>query len=148
MAYLHHRWAIDTGAKYIGGMYDNIASKGESRAAHGDRSGGAAARGARLDDETFSSLTALAIPEKLLAMLGSMDGGELEEFQSSAGYAFDQLSAARTLSAMVVEQILDAERAARLVAFADRQPNALTLPDVLETIIKATWDAPDAATPP
>jgi hypothetical protein len=48
---------------------------------------------------------------------------------------------------MVVEQVLDAERSARLVAFADRQPNALTLPDVLETIIRATWDAPDAATP-
>jgi hypothetical protein len=30
MAYLHHRWAIDTGAKYIGGMYDNLASKGEN----------------------------------------------------------------------------------------------------------------------
>jgi hypothetical protein len=88
----------------------------------------------------------LAIPEALLAQLGSTGGGEIEEFRSAAGYAFDQLSAARTLSAMVVEQILDAERAARLVAFADRQANALTLPEVLETIIKTTWDAPDAAT--
>ena len=147
MAYLHHRWAIDTGAKYIGGMYDNIASKGESVppteivpvALQRD-----------VLDLMMSVLepAALAIPEHLLAMLGSTDGGELEEFRSAAGYAFDQLSAARTLSAMVVEQILDAERAARLVAFADRQPNALTLPEVLETIIKATWDAPDAATPP
>ena len=85
---------------------------------------------------------ALAIPEPLLAQLGSTGGGEIEEFRSAAGYAFDQLSAARTLSAMVVEQILDAERAARLIAFADRQANALTLPEVLETIIKATWEAP------
>ena len=39
------------------------------------------------------------------------------------------------------EQLLDAERApARLMAFADRQANALTLPELLETIIKATWD--------
>jgi hypothetical protein len=75
-----------------------------------------------------------------------MDGSDLEEFKSSAGYAFDQLSAARTLSAMVAEQILDAERAARLVSFADRQPTALTLPEVLVTIIKATWDAPEAGT--
>jgi hypothetical protein len=89
----------------------------------------------------------LAIPEKLLAMLGSMDGSDLEEFKSSAGYAFDQLSAARTLAAMVAEQILEAERAARLIAFADRQANALTLPEVLETIIKATWDAPEATAP-
>jgi len=32
MAYLHHRWAIDSGVKHIGGMYDNIAVKGEARA--------------------------------------------------------------------------------------------------------------------
>jgi len=146
MAYLHHRWAIDTGAKYIGGMYDNIASKGESVPP-------TEIVPVALQREVLGLMMdvlkpeALAIPEKLLAMLGSMDGSDLEEFRSSAGYAFDQLSAARTLSAMVTEQILDAERAARLVAFGDRQPNALTLPEVLETIIKATWDAPDAGTP-
>jgi hypothetical protein len=94
---------------------------------------------------------ALAIPEKLLVQLGSSPGGggaDLEEFRSAAGYAFDQLSAARTLAAMVVEQILEPERAARLIAFADRQANALTLTEVLEAVIKATWDAPDASTQP
>jgi hypothetical protein len=146
MTYLHHRWAIDTGARYIGGMYDNIASKGESVPP-------TEIVPAALQREVFGLMMsalepgALAIPEPLVAMLGSIGGGDLEEFRSAAGYAFDQLSAARTLAAMVVEQILDAERAARLVAFADRQPNALTLPEVLETIIKTTWDAPDAPTP-
>jgi hypothetical protein len=144
MTYLHHRWAIDTGAKYIGGMYDNIASKGENVPP-------TEIVPATLQREVLGLMMsvlepgALAIPEPLLAMLGSL-GGDLEEFRSAAGYAFDQLSAARTLAAMVVEQLLDAERAARLVSFADRQPNALTLPELLETIIKATWDAPDAAT--
>jgi len=51
-----------------------------------------------------------------------------------------------TLAAMVVEQLLEPERSARLVAVADRQANALTLPEVLETVITATWDAPDAPT--
>jgi hypothetical protein len=146
MTYLHHRWAIDTGAKYIGGMYDNIASKGESVPP-------TEIVPAALQREVFGLMmsvldpAALTIPETLLAMLGSSVGNVPEEFRSAAGYAFDQLSAARTVSAMVLEQILEAERAARLVAFADRQSNALTLPEVLETIIKATWDAPDAATP-
>ena len=144
MTYLHHRWAIDTGAKYIGGMYDNIATKGENVPP-------TEIVPVALQREILGLMmsvidpAALAIPETLLAQLGS--GGDIEEFRSAAGYAFDHLSAARTVSAMVVEQILDAERAARLVAFADRQPNALTLPEVLETIIKTTWDAPDAATP-
>ncbi len=30
MVYLHHRWAIDSGVRYIGGMYQNFAVKGES----------------------------------------------------------------------------------------------------------------------
>ena len=30
MTYLHHRWSIDSGVRYIGGMYTNFALKGES----------------------------------------------------------------------------------------------------------------------
>ncbi len=44
------------------------------------------------------------------------------------GYAFSHLAAARTLSDMIVGQILQPETANRLIAFADRQENALTLP--------------------
>ncbi len=62
------------------------------------------------------------------------------------GAAFDHLAAARTLSAMVLEQLLEPERSARLIAFADRQPNALTFPQVLRAVLDATWNAPtDAA---
>jgi hypothetical protein len=45
------------------------------------------------------------------------------------------------LSAMVLEQLLDPERAARLVAFADRDPQAPTLTEVLEAVRKATFEA-------
>jgi len=30
MVYLHHRWAIDSGVRYVGGMYHNFVVKGES----------------------------------------------------------------------------------------------------------------------
>jgi hypothetical protein len=43
---------------------------------------------------------------------------------------------------MVLEQLLEPERAARLVAFADRQANPLTLPEVLKAVVTATWGAP------
>jgi hypothetical protein len=56
-------------------------------------------------------------------------------------YAFDHLRAARILSAMVLEPLLTPARAARLVAFADRQPNGLSLPDVVEAVLGATWRA-------
>src|SRR6185436_14798983 len=84
----------------------------------------------------------LAIPERLLAELApSPDGRDIEEFNFSTGEAFDHLSAARTLSALVLEQLLEPARAARLVTFADRQANGLTLPGVMDAVIRATWES-------
>jgi hypothetical protein len=42
---------------------------------------------------------------------------------------------------MVLGDLLQPDRAARLVAFADRQANALTLPEVLGKVVEATWGA-------
>jgi hypothetical protein len=147
MTYLHNRWAIDTGVRYVGGMYDNIALKGEGVAP-------TEIVPAALQREVLGQLMAsvqpenLAIPERLLASLApSADGREPEDFNMPTGPAFDQLAAARTLSAMVLEQLLEPERSARLVAFADRQPNALTLPEVLRAVLDATWNAAADPTP-
>ena len=140
MAYLHHRWAIDTGVRYLGGEYDNIAVKGETIPA-------TQIVPAALQREVLALLMdavqpqQLAFPERLLAQLGSHPyDTDIEEFKSATGDTFDHLAAARTLAAMVFEQILEPERAARLVAFADRDPHAPTLSDVLDTITKATWN--------
>jgi hypothetical protein len=145
MTYLHNRWALDTGVRYIGGMYDTRAVTGESVPP-------TEIVPAALQREVLGQLMAaiqpenLAIPERLLASLApSAEGREPEDFNMPTGAAFDQLAAARTVSAMVLEQLLDPERSARLVAFADRQPDALTLPEVLTAVLDATWHAtPDA----
>jgi len=42
---------------------------------------------------------------------------------------------------MVLEPLLTPARTARLVAFADRQPPALSLPDVIDAVLAATWRA-------
>jgi hypothetical protein len=139
MTYLHHRWAIDTGVRYIGGLYDNLAVKGETIAP-------TEIVPAALQREVLALLLEslqpanLAIPERLLAQLAQSPGGrDLEELNLATGEAFDHLSAARTLAALVLEQLLDAQRAARLITFADRQANALTLPEVLAAVNKAVW---------
>jgi hypothetical protein len=141
MTYLHHRWAIDTGVRYIGGMYDNIALKGESVAP-------TEIVPVALQRDVLSLLiemiqpSNLALPERLLVELApSPDGRDIEELNVSTGEAFDHLSAARTLSALVLEQLLEPARAARLVTFADRQSAALTLPDVLNAVTVATWES-------
>ena len=46
---------------------------------------------------------------------------------------------------MVLADLLEPARAARLVAFADRQAEALTLPEVLQSVLRATWSAPRPA---
>jgi hypothetical protein len=102
----------------------------------------------------------LVIPESLLVLLttdpSGRGGGEfggarsstaIEEFNVSTGYAFDHLSAARTLADMVIGQLLDPEKANRLISFADRQDNALTLPETINKVLDATWNAPRDATP-
>jgi Met-zincin len=128
--------------RYIGGMYDNLALKGETIAP-------TEIVAADLQRRILAQLVEaiqpanLAIPEPLLVNLAPpAEGRDPEDFNMPTGAAFDHLAAARTLSAMVLEQLLEPERAARLVAFADRQANPLTLPEVLKAVVTATWGAP------
>ena len=139
MAYLHHRWAIESSVKYVGGMYHNIVVKGESLPP-------TEIVPAALQREVLGLLMDaiepgnLALPESLLELLTPYPGSNLEDL--STDYAFDQLRAARILSSLVVEPLLEPARAARLVAFADRQPGTVTLPEVVDTLLKHTWQAP------
>ncbi len=142
MTYLHHRWAIESGIGYVGGMYHNIPVKGESLAP-------TEIVPVALQREVLGLLMEaiepanLAMPEALLAALTPGPGSNMEDM--AGGYAFDHLRAARILAAMVLEPLLEPARAARLVAFADRQAGALSLPQVIDAVLSRTWRAaPDA----
>ncbi len=142
MTYLHHRWAIESGMRYVGGMFHEYAVKGD---AVPPTTIVPPATQREVLGLLLSVLepAALELPEALLAQLPPHPHANLEDL--SADYAFDHLRAARILSAMVLSDLLEPARAARLVAFADRQPNALTLPEVLNAVLGATWNA---AAPP
>jgi hypothetical protein len=146
MVYLHHRWGIDSGVKYIGGMYQNIVVKGETLPPTEIVPGAKQREILGLLVDTLDPAS-LAIPEKLLADLAVPEEGirslrsgpDVDNMAMSTGYAFDQLSAARTVAGMVLDQLFDPERANRLISFADRQQNALTLPEVIDTVEKKVW---------
>jgi hypothetical protein len=158
MTYLHHRWSIDSAVRYIGGMYTNFAVKGEALPPT-EIVPAAKQReilGLLLDDVDPASL---AIPEPLLASLtvaidrgvtgggrggGGTRGADQENMESSTGYAFDHLAAARTIAGLVFDQLFEPETAARLIGFADRQPNALTLPETIDACAKKVFGAPAA----
>ncbi len=140
MVYLHHRWGIESGLKHLGGMYHNYVVKGDdlipTEIVPPD-----------LQRDILSLLMEaiqpvnLALPERLLVNLTPNPyRGENKE-DLSGDYAFDHLRAARILAAMVIEEMLEPARAARLIAFADRQANALTLPETLDAILEHTWRA-------
>jgi len=149
MVYLHHRWAIDAATRYIGGMYHNFAVKGDSIP---PTEIVPAAKQRELLGLLLDTLDPanLAIPERILSSLTvSSDapqrragGPDLENFEMPTGYAFDQLSAARTIAGLVMDQIFEPEKAARMVSFADRQQGALTLPEMIDAVSKKVWDAP------
>jgi hypothetical protein len=139
MTYLHHRWAIEAGVGYVGGMFHNILLKGDSLPAT-EIVPAAVQRdvlGLLMDAIEPSNLT---MPDPLLAHLTPHPGDNLEDM--AGDYAFDHLRAARILSALVLEPLLAPDRAARLVAFADRQPGVPGLPDVLQAVLAKTWKAP------
>jgi hypothetical protein len=139
MTYLHHRWAIEAGIRYIGGQYQNIVVKGEETRP-------TEIVPAAMQREVLGLLLSavepanLALSEPLLVQLTPTPGNNLEDLSSDA--AFDHLKAARILSALVLEPLLEADRAARLVMFADRQTGALTLPELVQAMLEATWKAP------
>lgn len=141
MVYLHHRYAVESAAKYIGGQFQNLTVKGETLPP-------TQFIPAKLQNDTLDLLMAalspeaLALPESLLAQLPA-DPDETKEDLSSDP-VFDQLKAARIAAALVLEPLFDKDRLARLVALSARDPAGVSLPHLLDRVMAVTWDAPPA----
>jgi hypothetical protein len=156
--YFWHRFALNGVTKTIGGMTYQNALRGDGQVATRPIDG-------HLQREMLTVLlaelqpTELAIPDTVLSLLGprpsGYDGpvnnsnspvGEL--FRGRTDPAFDEISAARTLAQMIVDGILQRERAGRLVTFASRGKNMLTLGETIDSLVAATWQRRDAAASP
>lgn len=147
--YFHHRFALEAAGKLIGGMEYVYAVEGDGQAATRLIEPTVQREGLRLLLEALQP-EALALPDQVVAQLAPRPfgyGNTPEGFGSKTWPAFDELGAARTLATMIVERILNRERAARLVAFATRQSGALTLDEVVEDLIDSTWGKPFASEP-
>ena len=90
-----------------------------------------------------------AIPDSVLTLLGPRPFGyedSPELFGSRTRPAFDELGAARTLSQMILDATLERERAARLVQFASRGADPLTLAETIDSLVAGTWNRSTGAT--
>jgi hypothetical protein len=142
LLYFFHRFAINSVTKTIGGMEYSNPLKGDGQQATRPISG------ARQREALASLLaelnpTELAIPDTVLTLFPPrFDFGNVELLGTRTMPVFDELGAARTLSQMIVDGILQRERAARLVQFASRGANPLTLAETINKLVSATWGGP------
>jgi hypothetical protein len=153
LLYFFHRFAINSVTKTIGGMEYSNPLKGDGQQATRP------INGAR-QREALASLLAelqpaeLAIPDTVLTLFPPRfdAGSNVELLGTHTAPVFDELGAARTLSQMIIDGILQRERAARLVQFATRGPDAvtfesrraspLTLSETIDKLVAATWGGP------
>ena len=140
--YFMHRFAINSLAKTIGGMEYHYAMRGDQLQA--TRPVPAAQQRAALSQLLGALIPGeLVIPDTVVTLMAPRPlsyGNSVELFRSRTRPAFDELGAARTLAQMVVDAILQRERAARLVQFAARGPSMLTLSESIDSVVAATWN--------
>jgi len=146
--YFMHRFALNSLAKTIGGMEYSNAVSGDPQQATRPIS-----RAQQVDAlrQLMSAIQPeeLAIPDTVVTLMVPGAGvltPRVELFGSRTQPAFDELGAARTLAQMVVDMVLQRERAARLVQFATRSGPQLTFAALVDSVISATWRRSPAPT--
>lgn len=138
--YLMHRFAVNSVSKTIGGMEYSNAIRGDGMVATHPIPGAEQRRALTALIKALTP-TELAIPDTVLKLLGPRPfsyNPYVELFNSRTRPAFDELGAARTLAQMIVDAILQRERAARLIQFAARGTAPLTLAETIDSLT-ATW---------
>lgn len=140
-AYLHHRWALEAAIKAVAGMEFHYARRGDPIPPTRIVDGARQRRALQLVLQAISPAE-LAIPERVIRLMAPRPfgiQGDRWAFGSEAGPAFDQVGAARSLAAYTVRTLLHPERAARVVAFAARDPSLPTLEEVIGSLVDASW---------
>ena len=133
-----HRFAINSLAKTIGGMEYSNAIRGDGMQATKPVDGATQRKALAMLMDALTPAE-LAIPDTVLTLLGPRPfsyGPYVELFGARTRPAFDELGAARTLAQMVADAVLQRERAARLVQFASRGNNPLSLGETIYALTR------------
>ncbi len=148
--YLYHRYQVAAAAKLIGGFEFNYGVKGDGSAPGAPVANDVQRRALASIVATLDPAT-LDLPTPLLNRLtpspggfGGLPGGA-EEFASKTGPLFDLLSAADASAKISMGALMHRDRAARLVEYERRSPNAFGFDDVLTAIETRVFTAQDEA---
>jgi hypothetical protein len=139
--YLHHRYALHGAIKTVGGMEFGYALRGEDTEPTRIIPAAEQRRALQLILENLQPRS-LAIPERVASLIPPVPPGwdsDLTLIQTPAGSAFDPVAAAHSLAQEIIQGLLHPERAARLASFHARDESHLSLDEVLQHIVRATW---------
>lgn len=141
LAYLYHRFGIQAAQQHVGGFYQTNALAGDGQV---PRAPVPAAKQKEALDLLLAALEPanLDIPDRIVAALVAEPVSTVptrELFPSEAGKVFSPLTAERSLASLIVNPLLDPERAARLSLASGA--DAMTLAGLERRLVAATWGA-------
>lgn len=135
-----HRFALNSLSKTIGGVEYSNAVRGDNLQATRPIPGAGQRVALRMLAAALHPAE-LAIPDTVITLLAPRPfsyAPYVELFGSRTRPTFDELGAARTLAQMVLDGVLQRDRAARLVQQAAHDPRALTLSETVGALAAAT----------
>ena len=141
--YMFQRYQVIAASKVLGGLTYTYAERGDGQVPTTMVS----------PNEQRSALTALlktikpdvlALPRSLLKIIPPQPDGYMrtrEDFRGKTGVTFDALAPARAAAQLTVSQILNPERAARLMEYHAENAEYPGLNEVIEDLVGSTWKA-------
>jgi hypothetical protein len=141
--YLHHRYSLEGVSKYVGGMDFSFALRGDGQVPTRVLPVADQRRALKLALDALAP-SELTVPERVQKLIPPPPPGfntDQTWIEGSGGPAFDAITLAGGLATEVIGYLLDRDRSARVVLFAARDPQALTLDEVMRTIVSRTWGA-------
>jgi len=141
LLYFFHRFAINSVTKTLGGLEYANPLKGDGQQATRRISPERQRTAMRLLLGTLEPAE-LAVPDSVLTLFSPRLDANVELIGTRTQPAFDELGAARTLSQMIVDGILQRERAARMVQYSLHYPGGggFSLQEAIRALVAGTWN--------
>lgn len=147
--YLHHRYQIEAAASALGGLHYIYAMRGDGR--EPVRPVPASEQKAALDALVAAlKPSELALPQTVLRSLPPRPAGygpHRELFPRTTGSGFDPLTPAIVAADLVVSQVLETQRAARIVAQRALDPALPGLGEIIDRLLAAAGPYGASRTP-
>ena len=139
--YLGHRYSLEGLSKNVGGMDFTFALRGDGQVPTTVIPAADQRRALNMALDALKP-SELVVPERIQKLIPPPPPGfNMDNVwaRTTGGTTFDAVSLEGGLATEVIGYLLDSQRAARLILIAARDPGALTLNEVMSTIVNRTW---------